>query len=72
MFWVVSCQVITQGTGRFEGARGIQSFSGSSHFPKWPPSPDEQVALLIKPFKAKIHRCIKVVLKGDQGALPSG
>jgi hypothetical protein len=66
MFWVVSAQLITQGTGSFEGARGIQSFSGSSYFPHWPQSPEEQVGVLMRPFKAKIHRCIKVVFKKKQ------
>jgi len=66
MFWVVSCQVIAQGTGKFEGARGIQSFSGSSHFPVWPQSPEAQVRLLVSGFKARIHRCIKIVLKESQ------
>lgn len=65
MFWVVSCQAITQGQGKYEGARGIQSFSGSSHFPVWPASPEGQVRLLVSGFKAKIHRCIKLVLKAD-------
>jgi hypothetical protein len=68
MFWVTSCQAITQGTGRYEGARGIQSFSGSSYFPTWPTSPEGQVGLLSRPFRAKIHRCIKVALKGSQAA----
>jgi hypothetical protein len=68
MFWVTSCQLITQGTGRYAGARGIQSFSGSSYFSYWPASPQGQVGLLVKGFRAKIFRCIKVVLKESQGA----
>ncbi len=66
MFWVVSCQVVAQGTGKYEGARGIESFSGSSYFPVWPQSPDAQVKLLVSGFKARIHRCIKVVLRESQ------
>ena len=68
MFWVTSCQLITQGTGRYAGARGIQSFSGSSYFSYWPASPEGQVGLLAKGFRAKIFRCIKVVLKESHGA----
>lgn len=71
MFWVVSCQVVAQGTGKYEGARGIESFSGSSYFPTWPQSPEEQIKILVSGFKARIHRCIKVVLKESQGG-PSG
>jgi hypothetical protein len=63
MFWVTSCQAITQGQGRYEGARGIQSFSGSSYFPVWPASPEEQARLLVGGFKARIHRCLKLVLR---------
>lgn len=68
MFWVVSSQLITQGTGKYAGARGIESFSGSSYFPVWPSSPEGQVGVLMRGFKAKIHRCIKVVLKKSQFA----
>jgi len=68
MFWVTSCQAISQGKGRYEGARGIESFSGSSYFPVWPASPEGQVRLLASGFKAKIHRCIKLVLRADHRA----
>lgn len=63
--WVTSAQVITQGTGRFAGARGIQSFAGTSYFPHWPAAPEDRIGLLTKPFKAKIHRCIRAALKGN-------
>lgn len=66
MLWVTSAQLISQGTGKYEGARGIQSFSGSSYFPTWPASPEAQVGLLMAGFKAKIHRCIKLVAKQNQ------
>ncbi|OLE53183.1 MAG: hypothetical protein AUG51_14415 [Acidobacteria bacterium 13_1_20CM_3_53_8] len=68
MFWVTSCQLITQGTGKFAGARGIQSFAGNSYFPVWPSLPEGQVGVLTRGFKAKIHRCIRVVLKESQVA----
>jgi hypothetical protein len=64
MFWVTSCQAISQGTGRYEGARGIQAFTGSSYFSEWPSTPEGQIELLSRPFEAKIQRSIKVVLKG--------
>ena len=67
MLWVTSAQIITQGTGKFAGARGIQSFAGTSYFTVWPTSPEAQVSLLTKPFKAKIHRCIRVVFKERVG-----
>jgi hypothetical protein len=65
MLWVTSAQVITQGTGKFAGARGIQSFAGTSFFPRWPAAPRDRIGLLTKPFKAKIHRCIRAVLKDN-------
>jgi hypothetical protein len=68
MLWVTSAQVITQGTGKFAGARGIQSFAGTSYFTQWPISPEEQVGILTRPFKAKINRCIRAVLKENDDA----
>jgi hypothetical protein len=74
-FWVTSCQVISQGTGRYVGARGIQSFSGSSYFHVWPESLEDAIRLLTTGFRAKIFRCIKLVLNENiagsrAGALP--
>jgi hypothetical protein len=68
VLWVTSCQLITQGTGKYEGARGIQSFAGTSYFPVWPASPEGQVGVLSTPFKARIHRCIRLVLKRNHVA----
>jgi hypothetical protein len=62
-FWVGSTGVITQGTGKYEGARGISAYNGSSYFETWPESPDELFAMLQKGFKAFVSAYFKLVLK---------
>jgi len=62
-FWVGSTGVITQGTGKFEGARGISAYNGSSHFETWPESQEELFAMLQKGFKALVSAYFKLVLK---------
>lgn len=65
--WVASVGVIAQGTGKFEGARGLSSYVGSANFPHWPAAPEEQFKLLAAGFKARITAFFKLILKGDQG-----
>jgi len=65
-FWETASLVISQGTGKFEGAKGMQSFLGSAHFPKWPKSDTDQLKLLAEGFQVRLVRCFKLVLKADQ------
>ena len=64
--WVASVGVIAQGTGKYEGARGLSSYVGSAHFPKWPATPEEQFKHLAAGFEAVIAAYFKLVLKADQ------
>jgi len=68
-FWVSLCMAMSQGTGKYDGARGEQAFVGSAYFPKWPAKPDAQVAILAAGFQVRLVRCIKVVLKADLAPL---
>jgi hypothetical protein len=65
-FWVGSIGVVSQGTGRFAGARGVSVYVGSAFFPTWPATFPEQVAVLRKGFKALVGTYFKVVLARDQ------
>jgi hypothetical protein len=62
-FWVGFVGAITQGTGRFAGARGMASFNGSAYFKPFPPPPQFPaiVAILEKGFPANVAVCIKVI-----------
>ena len=46
-FWVSTAAVITNGTGRYEGARGIQTLAGGAYFEK---VPDFSDPVSLKPF----------------------
>jgi len=61
-FWVGSTGVISQGTGKYLGARGISAYNGSSYFDRWPESWDEQVKLLQQGFPALVSAYFKLVL----------
>lgn len=60
-FWVGSIGVITQGTGRFKGARGVCTYVGSGYFKNWPSDIEQQFAILQKPFQANIGAFVKYV-----------
>ena len=64
-FWESSCQAISQGTGNYEGARGMLAFVGSAYFPTFPDPSDPQkvVERLAEGFPARLTRCIKLVRK---------
>lgn len=64
--WVASVGVIAQGTGKYKDVRGLSSYVGSAHFPHWPATPPEQVALLAAGFPAVIAAYFKLILKEDQ------
>ncbi len=66
-FWETASLAISQGTGKYEGAKGMQSFLGSAFFPKFPTDLNEQLALLAAGFPVRLVRCFKLVLKADQG-----
>jgi hypothetical protein len=68
-FWESSCQAISQGTGIYEGARGLLAFVGSAYFPTFPNPSDGQkvVERLAQGFPARLTRCIKLVRKGNLG-----
>jgi len=65
--WVASVGVIAQGTGKYEGARGLSSYVGSAHFEHWPATPPEQLKVLEAGFPAVIAAYFKLILKDDQG-----
>jgi len=70
-FWVSSVGVISQGGGRYEGARGMSVYTGSAFLKDFPiGSPEGQVAYLQKGFSILVGTYFKFVLKGDQGKLP--
>ncbi|HKD14877.1 MAG TPA: hypothetical protein VKE71_10045 [Candidatus Angelobacter sp.] len=64
-FWVSTAGVISQGTGKFEGARGEACFSGSAYFPKWPSDQPSQIKILQAGFSVRVCRFIKYTLKQD-------
>lgn len=66
-FWVGSIGLIAQGTGKYEGCRGVATYVGSGYFDHWPNTFPEQVKLLRKGFKALVGTYAKIVLKKDQG-----
>lgn len=66
-FWVGSIGVITQGTGKYEGAKGVTTYVGSGYFDVWPDSFEEQIKLLRAGFKALVGTYVKVVFKQDVG-----
>ncbi len=64
-FWVGSNGVITQGTGRYKGARGIAAYNGSANFETWPEKQEEQFEMLSNGFKALVSAYFKLVLEPD-------
>jgi len=66
-FWVGSIGVITQGTGKFEGARGMSVYLGSAYLAKWPASFDAQAKILAAGFKALVSTYFKLVAKDHVG-----
>lgn len=69
-FWVGSIGVVSQGRGRFEGARGVTTYVGSAYLPHWPDDFYEQIKILRGGFKALIGTYVKVVLGKDQAPQP--
>jgi hypothetical protein len=67
-FWVGSIGVIAQGTGIYEGARGVTTYVGSGYFDKWPDSFEKQIKLLRAGFKALVGTYAKVVLREHVGS----
>jgi len=65
-FWVGSIGVITQGTGKYEGARGVSVYIGSAYLPKWPDKFEDQIKILQTGFKALVGTYFKFIFKADQ------
>jgi hypothetical protein len=64
--WVASVGVITQGTEKYAGVRGISAYTGSAHFPNWPQPPQQPWPLLAAGFSVRSAAFFKLVLHGDQ------
>lgn len=62
-FWVVSCGIISQATGKYEGARGTAVYSGSANFATWPTSSDDRLKRLLHGFRVTICCYMKLVLQ---------
>lgn len=64
-FWVGSIGVIAQGTGKYKGVRGMSVYLGSAYLEHWPKSPEDQIKLLSKGFRALVSTYFKIVLRHD-------
>jgi len=64
-FWVGSIAAITQGTGMYEGARGLAATMGSAYFARWPKSEKEQLERLQRGFNASVVTIFKLVLAAE-------
>jgi len=62
-FWVSSIGAISQGSGKYEKARGLASYVGSAYFPVWPANPQKQIPILQAGFNVKVAIVVKLVLK---------
>ena len=65
-FWVGSVGAVSQGTGKYLGAKGMAAYDGAAYFPVWPSDPNEVLKLLEAGFEAQVAVYFKVVLKQDQ------
>ena len=66
-FWVGSIGVISQGTGKYEGVRGMSVYLGSAYLEVWPDSFPEQAKILAAGFKALVSTYFKFVPKKNVG-----
>ena len=60
-FWVGSIGVMTQGHGKFEGARGVSVYVGSAFLEEWPDDVGAQIQKLAAGFPARIGTYFKYV-----------
>jgi hypothetical protein len=65
-FWVSSVGVISQGTGKYEGAQGMSVYTGSAYLKNFPLDPKHQIPILEKGFDILVGTYFKLVLKSDQ------
>jgi len=65
-FWVSSVGVISQGTGKYEGAQGMSVYTGSAYLKDFPLDPKDQIPILEKGFDILVGTYFKLVLKSDQ------
>ena len=66
-FWVGSIGVISQATGKYEGANGVTCYVGSAYFKKFPKKDNFPaiLQLLAKGFKVESSTYVKLVFKKD-------
>lgn len=66
-FWVGFIGAITQGTGKYAGARGMASFDGSAYFKPFPPPTEFPaiVEILEKGFPANVGVYMKILGKDN-------
>jgi hypothetical protein len=67
-FWVGSIGVVSQGKGKYEGARGMSVYIGSAYLPAWPDDFNDQVTVLRAGFNALVGTYFKLVLKSSRGS----
>jgi hypothetical protein len=65
-FWVGSVGVVSQGTGKYEGARGMAVYHGGAYFENWPDTLDRQIERLQQGFEAYIATYFKLILKEER------
>jgi hypothetical protein len=65
-FWVGSIGVIAQGTGKYEGVRGMSVYLGSGYLPNWSDDQGQQIKILQTEFVALVSTYFKFVFKMDQ------
>ena len=65
-FWVGSVGAVSQGTGKYLGAKGMAAYDGGAFFKSWPSNPADVLKLLEAGFEALVATYFKVVLKQDQ------
>ena len=72
-FWVGFVGAITQGTGKYAGAKGMASFDGSAFFENFPPPTEfpKIVAILEKGFAANVGVYFKIVTKDHLPGSPT-
>jgi hypothetical protein len=67
-FWVSSIGVISQGVGKYEGAKGMSVYTGSAYLKDFPLDDQAgQISFLQEGFSILVGTYFKLVLKEDQG-----
>jgi len=69
-FWVSAVGVITQGTGKYAGARGEQAYVGSSFINPWPATQEQLIQGLTAGINVQSTSVFKLVLQASQLPAP--